>query len=119
MDLTDPATIEAVWQKGAVLSNPNVDGRTWRKDVCSAWILRSEYGNRNSDYGWEIDHIVTKDDGGSDDLSNLRPLQWENNNLRGTPFACTIKSGNQKIVKVTPGGTVSTFVGDTWLSRLV
>ena len=35
--------------------------------------------HRGSIYGWEIDHIKPKKDGGSDDLSNLRPLQWEAN----------------------------------------
>ena len=35
---------------------------------------RYKYGNRESEYGWEIDDI--NPDGG-DGLSNLRPLQWE------------------------------------------
>ncbi len=39
-------------------------------------MKRTEYGNRDSQYGWEIDHI--NPDGG-DGLSNLRPLQWANN----------------------------------------
>ncbi len=65
--------IEAVWQKGKTVSdNPS----RWRKDACDAWIGRTEYGNRKSQYGWEIDHINPN---GGDGLSNLRPLQWENN----------------------------------------
>jgi len=66
--------IQAVWEKGRVVSNN--DSNIWRKDECYAWIKRTEYGNRNSQYGWEIDHI---DPDGGDDLDNLRPLQWENN----------------------------------------
>lgn len=66
--------IQKVWEKGKVVSNN--DPKFWRKDQCGAWIKRNEYGNRNSQYGWEIDHISPS---GSNDLSNLRPLQWENN----------------------------------------
>ncbi len=64
----------AVWSKGRVVAgnDPNV----WRKDTCGAWIGWRFYGDRDSRYGWEIDHINPH---GGDDLSNLRPLQWENN----------------------------------------
>jgi len=67
-------TIETVWRKGRTAPGHSPD--LYRQDICGATIKRSEYGNRNSDYGWEIDHINPN---GSDDLSNLRPLQWENN----------------------------------------
>ncbi len=63
-----------VWQKGLAVENN--DPRQWRQDQCGAWIRWSHYGNRDSEYGWEIDHINPN---GSDDLSNLRPLQWSNN----------------------------------------
>ncbi len=66
--------VQRVWEKGKVVSDN--DKNLWRKDDCDAWIRRNDYGNRNSQYGWEIDHI---NPGGGDDLSNLRPLQWQNN----------------------------------------
>ena len=68
------AEIEAVWKKGKVVSGRNPD--ILRQDACTAWIKRSEYGNRDSDNGWEIDHI---DPNGPDNISNWQPLQWENN----------------------------------------
>ena len=66
--------IQAVWNKASI--DLNNDPNLWRKDQCGAWIGRDFYGNRDSQYGWEIDHINPI---GGDSLSNLRPLQWENN----------------------------------------
>jgi len=75
-------TIQKVWDKGVVV--PGNDCNVWRKDRCGAWIGRSYYGNRNSQYGWEIDHITPESENGGDELSNLRPLQWKNNAVRQT-----------------------------------
>lgn len=72
--------IQKVWEKGSIVSGN--DPQEWRKDQCGAWIGRNYYGNRNSEYGWEIDHIRCTANGGSDTLSNLRPLQWQNNASR-------------------------------------
>ncbi len=66
--------IQSVWEKGEIVSDYN--SAVWRKDECGAWINRTGYGNRDSSYGWEIDHISP---GGNESLSNLRPLQWQNN----------------------------------------
>ena len=63
-----------VWSKGTVVRGH--DPSIWRKDQCGAWIKHNEYGKRNSQFGWEIDHISP---GGRTIMSNLRPLNWKNN----------------------------------------
>lgn len=70
----DHETKSQIWHKATEVRS--YDPNRWRKDACGAWIGWTEYGDRDSDYGWEIDHI---DPNGGDDLSNLRPLQWKNN----------------------------------------
>jgi hypothetical protein len=67
----------AVWAKGTIV--PGYDSTRFRKDTCGAWMEYSQHGNRQHSRGWECDHIVAKANGGSDELANLQPLQWENN----------------------------------------
>ena len=87
----DEGTIEAVWQKGTPESFPH-----FRKDVCGASMFRPNFGKEER-WGWEIDHIKPVSQGGTDDLSNLRPMQWENNRAKGDSYpdsewTCVIKS---------------------------
>ena len=88
-------TIQAVWEKGKTVLNNNPT--EWRKDECGALIARNQYGNRSSQYGWEIDHISP---GGSDSVGNLRPLQWENNvDKSDGRLKCNVSSAGTKNVK--------------------
>jgi hypothetical protein len=78
------ADIQMVWEKGQIVLGS--DSKNYRKDACGALIKRSEYGNVNSNLGWEIDHIKPLAANGTDDPSNLQPLQWDNNRYKGDNF---------------------------------
>jgi CRISPR/Cas system Type II protein with McrA/HNH and RuvC-like nuclease domain len=77
-----------VWQKGRVIPGKNPNQR--RKDACGHEIDYSAYGDTNSRYGWEIDHIRPVARNGSDDISNLQPLYWETNRNKADtyPWEC-------------------------------
>lgn len=70
-------TKKAVWQKGYPIEG--YDQNLWRRDKCGRAMKYSEHGNRQNDYGWEIDHIDPVSNGGDDNINNLQPLHWSNN----------------------------------------
>lgn len=80
--------IKRVWGKALPLLND--DPNRVRKDKCGAWIVFDEYGNRNSQFGWEIDHIIPISKGGTDEIENLQPLQWENNVAKGGNYSAPL-----------------------------
>lgn len=75
------AEIDAVWRKGSAIEG--YDPNLWRRDKCGHAMKYTEHGNRQSEYGWEIDHINPVANNGSDDLSNLQPLYWKHNLDKG------------------------------------
>jgi hypothetical protein len=90
------AQIQEVWEKGKVV--PEYDAHNYRQDECTAWMIRDQYGKRSSIFGWEIDHIDGTPD--NNDISNLRPLQWENNASRQKdPLICPVVSDRDKNVR--------------------
>lgn len=88
-------TKRAVWNKAIIVSG--VDSNFKRKDLCGAWIEWLKYGQTDSNgSGWEIDHIKPVSHGGGDEISNLQPLQWENNRKKGDNYPannfCIVKA---------------------------
>jgi 5-methylcytosine-specific restriction endonuclease McrA len=76
----DSRTIQKVWEKSPIV--PGQSGETHRFDACGVVIYRTSYG-KETDMGWEIDHIVPVAEGGTDDLSNLQALQSSLNAQKG------------------------------------
>lgn len=83
---------DEVWKNGTAVDG--YDKNRWRKDACGAWMDYNEYGNTDSNYGWQVDHIfpvsvlennnVSEED--RDNLINLRPLQWKNNDVKDMDY---------------------------------
>ncbi|MCP9267279.1 HNH endonuclease [Xenorhabdus sp. XENO-1] len=101
--------INQVWNKAYFVDSTN-EANGYRKDQCGAWIQKNAYGNRNDKYGWEIDHITPKSNGGTDQLSNLRPLHWGNNAARqngrlntNRPAVRANGTKNEKLTQATLG----------------
>ena len=72
-----PGELRAIWKKGEIVSERKPS--EWRRDDFGNHIRFDDYGDRDSVFGWEVDHIVPLADGGTNKPSNLRPLQWESN----------------------------------------
>lgn len=84
--------IREVWNKGLDVDRRNPD--EGKLDQAHGKILFSEYGNRESDFGWEIDHIFPEAKLRSagvpqeliDHIDNLRPMNWQNNIRKSDEF---------------------------------
>ncbi|MBN1383684.1 MAG: HNH endonuclease [Elusimicrobia bacterium] len=81
----DEKIINAVWRKGKIIWGDDPDHK--RKDIYGTVIRKDKYGEiiENGE-GWEIDHIKPVSKGGTDDLANLQPLQWQNNRKKGDSY---------------------------------
>lgn len=86
--------INAVWEKAIKQQNNNPD--VFRKDYAGAWIRKEDYGQRDKTYGWEIDHLLPLEKGGTNDIDNLYPLHWRNNASKSDdyPTWTTVLSSN-------------------------
>jgi len=65
----------AVWHKGQPILGWSPD--EWRMDHQGRPLFRPAYDDTGCEFGWKIAHIVPRERGGTDDLSNLRPVCCE------------------------------------------
>lgn len=71
------------------------------KDFAGREILKAAYNNRNSEYGWNIDHILPQSKGGKTTDSNLICCHILSNDEKADKFPCFSANGKQfEILKV-------------------
>lgn len=75
---------DIIWNKASKVEG--YDETLFRKDAAGAWMSYSEFCNKNSKFGWEIDYIYPLAKGGNDDIANLRAMQWENAVSKGNDY---------------------------------
>lgn len=100
---------KSVWNRARSVDGH--DPQRWRKDCCGAWIEWNKYGDNNSIYGWEIDHIfpisemekhnIPKEE--MHDPKNLRAMQHSNNASKGDDYpeytSCVTAEGDINVEK--------------------
>ena len=79
----DDERVQEVWERGEKI--PGKDPDLYREDAAGNVIYRPSYG-KNSEMGWEVDHKKPVDEGGTDNLRNLQPLQTEENKEKGKQY---------------------------------
>jgi len=92
--------IQLVWEKGKAVKNYDKD--KYRQDPCGAWIVRDKYGSQGS-HGWQIDHAYPSSKGGDEDIRNLRPMHWKNNQSKGDDYpnyTYKVKAEGKKNVEI-------------------
>ena len=75
--------LDQIFAKGDKVRGKDPD--LYRKDACGNEIYRHSYG-KESPMGWEVDHSNPKNNGGSDSMRNLRPLQSSENSRKGATY---------------------------------
>lgn len=97
-----------IWNKAREV--PGLDRWEWRDDAHGRRIRFSDYGDRNSPYGWELDHYpVAKALGGSDHSDNLRPLHHYGNSSHGGTLSGLLSLGAEVNRRRTTGGLADLY----------
>ena len=70
------------WARTSPVSGQS-NGWEFRRDVLGNLVRYADFGNRHSPFGWELELIVPRRLGGSDDPGNLQALHWKSTAARG------------------------------------
>ena len=71
------------------------------KDFSGREIAKSAYGDRNSQYGWNVDHILPQSKGGTTADHNLVCCNIKTNDEKADKFPCFYANGKKfEIVRV-------------------
>lgn len=89
--------VDRIWRKGLTLDGWNPD--EYRLDAAGAMMVKSHRGT-DSDYDWEIDHVLPKDkmkdleipEKDWDNEANLRPFNAKNNSKKDTDYPTYTRS---------------------------
>ncbi|MGP1451235.1 MAG: HNH endonuclease [Metamycoplasmataceae bacterium] len=57
--------------------------KIYAKDFAGRLICKSSYGDENSQFGWNIDHIIPQKQNGKSDFYNLTPCHILTNQEKG------------------------------------
>ena len=76
MNYSEALQIQLTWDNGDIIEGRDLT--LWRRDAFGSLIHRRRYGDHDSQYGWEIDHLQPIVLGGAESLANYRPLHWRN-----------------------------------------
>lgn len=82
--MTDEEKKEYCWNHAQIVKGYDKD--TIRKDACGAWIIKEHYGLKDSEFGWEIDHVFPVIMGGDDFEQNIRAMHCKNNESKGDDY---------------------------------
>src|SRR5574344_846204 len=83
---------EIAWNTACIV--PNHDPNVERWDACGAWIHYSDFENHNSDFGWDIDHVLPIAKLRLykvprtlwNHASNIRAMHWKNNQSKSNSY---------------------------------
>ena len=87
----------AAWSRTSPVSPTQLNAWEFRKDCLGNLVRFSDFGNRHSPFGWELDFIVPKSTGGSSDPDNLQALHWRATAARGDNVPAGLKSGTNAV----------------------